>query len=86
MIPTPSISAVLGSDDLRLTPQARIVLRHLKAGKGLSPQKANIVYSISRLASCIHEIRKIGYNVKTEMRQDERDHKYARYVLVPSQH
>ena len=78
-----SISAVLGADDLRITPQARIILRHLKAGKGISPQEALVVYSISRLASCIHEIRAAGYRVCTTMRQDERDHKYAKYTLAP---
>lgn len=70
--------------DLRLTPQAKTILQHLKRHKnGISPAKADAVYGITRLASCIHEIRrKAGYNVSTDVLRDDRDHKYAVYKLV----
>lgn len=68
--------------DLGLTPNAKRVLVHLKAGKTITPNEALVVYSIGRLASCIHEIRRAGYSVKTENRQDEQGHKYGRYSLV----
>lgn len=69
------------ADDLRLTPQAKTVLSHLKRRKHISPTEALAVYSISRLASCIHEIRKVGYDVRKEMKQDDRGHRYAKYSL-----
>lgn len=70
------------ASDLKLTPQAKTVLRHLERGKGITPAEALVVYTISRLASCIHEIRKAGYNVMREMRNDEQGHKYAKYNLI----
>jgi hypothetical protein len=45
--------------------------------------KALVVYSISRLASCIHEIRhRAGYDVSMEVAQDTMGHKYAVYKLA----
>lgn len=71
------------ADDLRLTPQAKTVLSHLKKRGRISPAEANTVYGISRLASCIHEIRnRAGYTVRTEQRRDDYGHKYAKYILA----
>lgn len=39
------------------------------------------VYNIYRLSDVIFKIRRAGHAVKTEMRQDECGHKYARYSL-----
>jgi hypothetical protein len=36
-------------------------------------------YGFTRLASCIHEIRKAGYEVATDVRRDAQGHKYAKY-------
>jgi hypothetical protein len=70
------------ADDLRITPQARRVLAYLQKGKRITPMKAMVELSISRLASCIHEIRKrAGYTVDMEIDQDEVGHKFARYTL-----
>jgi hypothetical protein len=69
------------ADDLRLKPQARKILAHLRAGKSITPMEALTVYSIFRLAASIFEIRKLGYNVETDVREDEQGHKYARYTL-----
>jgi len=75
---TPSIA-----DDLRLTPQAKTVLVHLKTRQHISPAEALIVYGISRLASCIHEIRRrAGYSVACDIRRDAQGHKYANYRLA----
>jgi hypothetical protein len=72
------------ADDLRLTPQARTILAHLKRHpSGITPMKALVVYSISRLASCIHEIRhRAGYEVGTEVAEDSMGHRYAVYKLA----
>jgi hypothetical protein len=80
---TPTVKTPSVADDLRLTPQAKTVLRHLKTRGNVSPAEALIVYGISRLASCIHEIRrKANYNVNCEIRRDAQGHKYANYSLV----
>ncbi len=69
--------------DLRLTPQAKTILRHLKALGSISPMQALAVYGYTRLASCIHEIRrKAGYTVDMDYRKDAQGHRYARYSLA----
>jgi hypothetical protein len=69
--------------ELNLTPQAKTVLLHLKRKKHISPAEALIVYSISRLASCIHEIRKkAGFTVDCKIKMDAQGHKYAKYTLA----
>lgn len=72
----PSVAA-----DLRLTPQARTVLVHLREHGDITPAKADRVYGITRLASCIHEIRQAGYKVKTKVLRDDMGSKYGLYVL-----
>jgi len=74
------------ADDLRLYPQDRTVLAHLKAGKEITPMKALVVYGLSRLAAQIHNIRRAGYNVRCEIMHDESGHKYASYSLVAPTH
>ena len=69
------------ANDLRITPQARRVLAYLEKGKPISPMKALVELGISRLASCIHEIRAAGHVVDRELCRDEGGHKYARYTL-----
>lgn len=68
--------------DLSLTPQAKTILRHLKHHDHISNMKALMVYGISRLAACVYEIRKAGYNVTAETKRDEGGHKYTKYRLV----
>jgi Helix-turn-helix domain len=70
------------ANDLRLKPQARAVLRHLERGLSISPLEAQAVYSVFRLAASINELRRAGYNIETELRQDGAGHRYARYRLV----
>lgn len=70
------------ANDLRLTPQAKTILRHLKRRPSISPMEALNVYSIVRLAPCIYEIRKAGYKVLSTFKRDEQGHKYTRYSLA----
>jgi hypothetical protein len=74
--PKPSIA-----NDLRLTPQAKTVLRHLNKRGTVSPMEALVTYGISRLAACIYELRKAGYVVDTQIKQDEQGHRYSNYTL-----
>ena len=69
-------------NDIRLKPQTKTILRHLRKGNHISPMQALVVYSISRLAPCIHDIRNAGYSVTTDVKRDAQGHKYAQYALV----
>lgn len=73
---TPSIAR-----DLRLKPQARAVLAHLKTGESLSPLEAWAVYGNMRLAASICELRRAGYKVLSQHKRDQRGHNYTRYTL-----
>lgn len=75
--PTPSVAA-----DLRLKPQAKTVLRHLKTHGHISPAKAYVVYGMTRLAASIFEIRKVGYEITTTIHEDEQGHKYSEYTMA----
>jgi hypothetical protein len=56
--------------------------RQIARAASTTSREAERVYGISRLASCIHEIRNVGYFVYTHMRQEDYGHKYARYEFV----
>lgn len=47
--------------------QANTVLGHLKNGRRITPAMAWNWWGISRLASCIYDLRKRGIPVATEM-------------------
>lgn len=67
---------------LKLKPQTRKVLNHLTKRKSISPLEALHVYGIYRLAACIHELRKVGIQITTEMKCDASGHHYARYEVA----
>ena len=67
---------------LRLTPQAKTVLFHLNKRGHITPLKAFSNYQITRLASCIHELRKEGFLVHTDLKTDESGHRYSRYSMI----
>jgi hypothetical protein len=68
--------------DLSLGPQSRKILSHLKAGKNITAMKAMGVYHVSRLSDVILKLRRAGYDIHTEMCEDEVGGKYASYTLV----
>jgi hypothetical protein len=68
--------------DLRLSPQAKTVLRHIRKHDHISNMQAQVVYGISRLAACVYEIRNAGYDVKSTYAKDDQGHKYTKYSLV----
>lgn len=61
--------------------QKEILLKHLVAGKTITPLKAMMVYGVGRLASRIRELREEGHNIVTTIHKDERGHDYAEYRL-----
>ena len=62
------------------------LLQHLKTRKrGITGQEALRLYGLYRLSGEIHELRKAGYNIKTEMmeyaEEDGSITRYARYYI-----
>lgn len=72
--------------DLKLKPQARRILAHLRSGKAITPVEAMTVYGIARLAASVYEIRRAGYDVGCERRRDEVGHGYGRYSIKGTRH
>lgn len=71
---------------LRLSPQARTILSHLEKRGDISPMEALVTYGISRLSDAIHDIRKVGVRINTELRKDANGHGYGHYVYLKSAH
>lgn len=67
---------------LSLPKRSRTILGHLEARGSISPMEALMTYGNMRLAAAIFEIRGAGIDVRTDLKQDESGHKYARYSLV----
>ena len=62
------------------------ILQHLKTRKrGITGQEALRLYGLYRLSGEIHELRKAGYNIKTEMMEEVNENgdkvTYARYYM-----
>ncbi len=52
---------------------------HLKRGRSISTAEAREVYGIRRLAARILDLRRQGWEVRSEMRYDPQGIRYARY-------
>lgn len=69
--------------ELKLTPQAKTVLKHLEGRLGaITPMEALVSYGISRLAATIYEIRRAGHEVNAKIKMDEAGHRYTKYSLA----
>ena len=66
---------------LKLKPQTRKILNHLSKHGSITPMEALTVYSIYRLSACIHDLRKTGISIITQMKEDASGHRYARYEV-----
>lgn len=67
---------------IAMHPQTRVVLLHLEKRKSISPMEALVSYGIARLSARVFDLRTVGYQVVTEMRQDGAGRRYARYRLI----
>lgn len=67
-----------------LTPQASLVLHHLRTAGSITQREAILDHSVQSLTRRITEIKEAGFEV---LREDRRhpltDQRYARYVLAP---
>jgi hypothetical protein len=70
------------ADTINLAPGVRRILSHLEKRGSISPVEAHVSYGDMRLAARIHELREVGYDIKTTMKRDEGGHNYARYSLA----
>jgi hypothetical protein len=55
---------------------------HLSLGKTITALEAMSLYSVFRLASIVHNLRRQGYNIVTHTKYDMNGTEYAEYVLV----
>lgn len=69
------------ANDLKLTPQAKTILRYLEKGKSISLMESLMVFQISRLSDVIFKLRNAGHDILTEMRLADSGKEYARYSL-----
>lgn len=68
--------------DINLGKQQRVILQHLKDGKNITQMKAMGVYHIPRLSDVVLKLKRKGYNIVTEMCDDEVGGRYASYSLA----
>ena len=61
--------------------QKDMIRNHLVDVGDISTAEANTVYSITRLAARIGELRNEGLDIETVMHQDRRGRSFARYYL-----
>jgi hypothetical protein len=63
--------------------QHNIILKHLRATKGLTVREAMIDYSIQSFTKRISELRKMGYNIHgVKSKHPVTGQRYTRYVLI----
>lgn len=66
----------------RLSPQARIVLKHLKAVGDISNVEANAVHRIRSLSRRITELQQVGgFHIEKEFKKDLTGQRFVRYSL-----
>lgn len=64
-----------------MKPQTQRILNHLKDHGPITSNQALIVYGISRLSACIYDLRKEGFVIASERKQDAMKHRYTKYTL-----
>ena len=62
-------------------PQWKLLEEHLLKQGSISQSEAMTVYGIKRLASRIHDLRKKGLAITSELRRDPIGTQYSRYFL-----
>ena len=58
------------------------ILEHLKTHDGITQKEAGINYDIWRLQARIHDLRKKGFEITTEMVANKNGGYHAKYRLV----
>jgi len=55
---------------------------HLKTGKSITQLEAIGLYSLFRLAARIHELKRAGWAIGTQLKRDQNGSEYAEYRLL----
>ena len=59
------------------------IIKHLRTAKGLTVREALIEYSISSLTKRVHELRGMGYDIESVVKQHPvTGQRYTRYFLL----
>ena len=59
------------------------IIKHLRTAKGLTVREAMIEYSISSLTKRVHELRGLGYDIESVVKQHPvTGQRYTRYFLL----
>lgn len=66
---------------LRRQTQIELILAHLKSGRSITPLDALKLYGCFRLGARCHELKKMGYDIKTELVEVSGGARVARYTL-----
>ncbi len=67
----------------RMTPQCSTVLHHIRRTGSISPFEAIMDHGITRLSARILDLKKLGYDFKTQIKANPATRKrYARYFLT----
>ena len=66
----------------RTQSQNNMILDHLQDKGSITPAEALVSYGCMRLAARILELRESGHRIRTDIRQDGRGVRYARYQLL----
>jgi hypothetical protein len=61
--------------------QVSLVRKHLEAGKTITPVSAMAVYGISRLSSCIEDLRHTGMEIDCVLKRDEMGKQFGEYRM-----
>lgn len=67
--------------EVQLKPLGKKILRHLRNRHSISPLEAMHTYGTMRLAACIFDLRKAGYDIEAIEKRDEGGQKYTRYYF-----
>lgn len=63
--------------------QHALILKHLRATKGLTVREAMIEYSIQSFTKRVSELRKMGYKIiNIKCKHPVTQQRYTRYVLI----
>lgn len=66
---------------MNLSPQAKIVLRHLQTVGNITNVEANAVHRIRSLSRRVTELKHAGYKIDKKRRKDVTGQFYVRYAL-----
>ncbi|KVO83298.1 hypothetical protein WL21_09710 [Burkholderia ubonensis] len=69
------------TQNMKLTPQAQTVLRHLQSVGSITNVEANAVHRVRSLSRRITEIRGAGFRISKIRRRDCTGQQYVRYSL-----